>query len=205
VARGRLRGWLRRNRRRILITVVTLALVVRIALPYVVRRVAESQANAIVAGQVAIGDVDLYLLRGGVALDDVALRMDGAPPERAPFLAFKRFYVSIGWLPLLFHRIRIEKVQLDGLAVDADREANGRFVIPELRPQPEAPPPEEPPATEQGEPWSILVDSAVLRRGRSPWWITSPIRPPRCRSACPRSTWSGSRSSMAPRRVPATA
>ena len=66
--RGRLWGWVVRHRRRILITLGTLVLVVRIALPYVLRRVIESQANAAIAGQLTVGDVDLYLTWGAVAL-----------------------------------------------------------------------------------------------------------------------------------------
>ena len=86
-----MRRWLARHRRRILLTIAALLIVLRIALPYVVRRVAESQANAALAGRVTIGDVDLYLLRGAVALDDVTLHMEDAPPDGPPVVGFKRF------------------------------------------------------------------------------------------------------------------
>ncbi len=141
--------------------------VVRIALPYVVRRVAESQANAAVAGRVTIGDVDLYLMRGAVALDDVALHMENAPPEEPPVVGFKRFYVNVGLLPFLFRTVRIQRVELDGLAIDVDRQADGTILLPTLRPPPAdaPPPPEEPAPTEPTEPWSIVVDRAALREG----------------------------------------
>src|SRR4029453_3409233 len=135
-------GWIGRHRRRILLTLGELLLVGRIALPYVLRRVIESQANAAIAGKVRAGDGDLYLMRGGVALDDVALRLEGAPPEKPPVVAFKRFYVNIGYLALLFHTVRIQDVVLDGLAMDVDRTEDGAFVLPATRPAPaEAPPP----------------------------------------------------------------
>ena len=140
---------------------------VRIALPYVVRRVAESQANAALAGRVTIGDIDLYLLRGAVALDDVTLHMEDAPPDGPPVVGFKRFYVNVGYLPFFFHTVRIQDVELDGLAVDADRQADGRLVLPSLRPPPPdaAPPVEAPPAEEPAEPWNVVVDRAAIREG----------------------------------------
>jgi hypothetical protein len=155
---------MRTHRRRILLTLGALLLVVRIALPYVLRRVIESQANAAIAGQVTVGDVDLYLMRGGLALDDVALRMEDAAPEHPPVVAFERFYVNIGYLALLFRTVRIQDVQLDGLAIDVDRREDGAFVLPSTRPAPPdaAPPPAEEPA---GEPWGIVVDRAALRAG----------------------------------------
>jgi hypothetical protein len=167
VERGRLRSWVGRHRRRILIALGALVLVVRVALPSVLRRVIESQANAAVAGRVTVGDVDLYLLRGAVALDDVALRFENAPPENPPVVAFKRFYVNVGYLPFLFHTVRIQDVELDGLAADVDREADGTFVLPALRPPPPdaPPPPEEPAGKEPARPWSIVVDRADIREG----------------------------------------
>ena len=160
-------GWIGRHRRRILITVGALVLVVRIALPYVLRRVIESQANATIAGQLTVGDVDLYLTWGGVALEDVALRMENAAPEEPPVVAFKRFYVNVGYLPFLFHTVRIQKVELDGLAVDVTRADDGTLVLPSLRPPPPdaPPPPAEPAEKEPAEPWNIVVDRAALREG----------------------------------------
>jgi hypothetical protein len=52
--------------------------VVRIALPMVLRAVIASQASEALHAQVAVGDVDLRLWRGGVALEDVAIRAAGA-------------------------------------------------------------------------------------------------------------------------------
>lgn len=55
---------------------------IRVALPYVLRSVAASQASAALHARVEIGDVDLALWKGGVALEQVAvypLPRDGAP------------------------------------------------------------------------------------------------------------------------------
>lgn len=49
-------------------------IVVRLSLPPILRRVMASQASQLLNARVEIGDVDLYLLRGGIALEDVAIR-----------------------------------------------------------------------------------------------------------------------------------
>ena len=65
--RGRLWRW-----RRWLVVLLVLV-VVRLALPEVLRRVLISQASQALQARVEVGDVDLSLLRGGVALEDVAI------------------------------------------------------------------------------------------------------------------------------------
>jgi hypothetical protein len=58
--------------RRWLVVLVVLA-IVRVALPEILRRVLISQASQALRTRVEVGDVDLSLLRGGVALEDVAI------------------------------------------------------------------------------------------------------------------------------------
>jgi len=65
--RARLWRW-----RRWLVVLVVLV-IVRVALPEVLRRVLISQASQALRARVEVGDVDLSLLRGGVALEDVAI------------------------------------------------------------------------------------------------------------------------------------
>ncbi len=60
---------------------LAVVIVIRIALPEILRRVIQSQASAALHAQVAIGDVDLRLWRGGVALEDVAVRPASAPAD----------------------------------------------------------------------------------------------------------------------------
>lgn len=165
---NRVWGWIARHRRALLLTTLVLALAARIALPPLLRRVVESQANAALAGRVVVGDLDLHLLRGGVALDEVTLHREDAPPGEPAVVAFRRFYVQIGYLPFLFRTVRIEDVSLDGLVVDVDRLEDGTLALPALRPAPpgEEAAPEEEPAEEESEPWSIVVDHAALREGR---------------------------------------
>src|SRR4030095_13668458 len=53
---------------------VVVLIAVRMALPLVLRRVVAQQASDALRARVEVGDVDLALWKGGVALDDVTVR-----------------------------------------------------------------------------------------------------------------------------------
>ena len=160
--RGGWSSWLARRRVRIALVLLALAVAVRVALPPVLRRVIVSQGNAALAGRLEVGDVDLWLLLGGAALKDVALRAERAGPTDPPLLAFRRLYVRVGWLPLLRRTLRVKDFALEGLAVNVDRLQNGALVLPAVREGP--PKPEATPAA-PGRPWNVVVDQAALRDG----------------------------------------
>ncbi|HTD26083.1 MAG TPA: DUF748 domain-containing protein [Candidatus Elarobacter sp.] len=147
---------------RIALALLALAVVVRVALPPVLRRVIVSQANAALAGRLEVGDVDLWLVRGGAALRDVALRAENAPPTDPPLVAFHRLYVRVGWLPLLRRTLRVKDFALEGLAVNVDRLQNGALVLPAVR---QGPPKSEATPAAPGRPWNVVVDQAALRDG----------------------------------------
>ncbi len=153
---------MRRRRYLVVLLVVVLLVVLRVALPSILRSQIEKQANATIAGELAIGDVDLWLLRGAVALKDVALRAEDAASDAPPITSFERLYVRIGYLALFRRTVRIEEVTLDGPAVYLERLASGAVPIPGLRPV--APAVEPSPAP--GTPWNVVVDRAALRTGR---------------------------------------
>src|SRR5438046_1291511 len=92
------------RRRRVLLALAVL-LALRAALPVVVRRQLVSRASEALHARVDVGDVDLALLRGGIALKDVAIRPAGAAPDAPPLIAWKRFAVAVRWLPLLRHTV----------------------------------------------------------------------------------------------------
>src|SRR5215470_4659394 len=127
-----------RRRRIWLAIVVVLAIAIRIALPYVLRAQIEKQANAALLGHTTVGDVDLWVLSGAVAIKDVALRGEDAAPDDPPQVAFRRFYVNIGWWGILRHNLHIEDLWLDAPRVNVDRLKNGTVVLPALRPKPAA-------------------------------------------------------------------
>ncbi|TMA47699.1 MAG: DUF748 domain-containing protein, partial [Deltaproteobacteria bacterium] len=164
---------LRRRRRWIIATVVVLVL--RAALPLVLRHVLASQATKALHTRVDIGDVDLSLLRGGAALKDVAVYASTAPaatedgvPAEPPLIAWKRFAVGIRYLPLFRKAVRLREVALDGPHVALDRLADGSLNLQALL----APSPSAPPATPQpaepatrGGTWTIGIDRFVLSGG----------------------------------------
>jgi len=184
------RPWWRRRWVIALAVVVVLLVGVRVALPVVLRRVLVAQGSARVAGRFAVADVDLWLLRGAVAIEGVEVVGDAgtstsagsaAPPgaaspaapvsdvaSTAPRLALHRLLVDIRWLPLLHRTIEFDEITLDGLELDAERDADGALVLPGLRPTdaaPASPPPESPPG-EPAQPWNVIVDAARLHGGK---------------------------------------
>src|SRR5262249_9697925 len=90
--------------RRLWLVVLGAILVLRIALPYVVRPVLAWQASKATNARVDIGDVDLALYRAGIALNDVAVRPAGWTPEHdngdPPLISWKRLAVAVHLLPL---------------------------------------------------------------------------------------------------------
>src|SRR5262245_52470053 len=60
----RQKGWVRRHWRILVAVVVVLVVGLRITLPYIIRSQIASRGTAAIQGRVALGDVDLSLLRG---------------------------------------------------------------------------------------------------------------------------------------------
>jgi hypothetical protein len=153
------------------VVAVVLVLAIRAALPAIVRSVLEDQGTALLQGRLAVGDVDLSLLRGLVTLEDVALRPDDAPPDATPLVACKKLWVNLGWLALASKTIEVQDVGVQGLAVRVDRLSDGALVLPSVRAAGAA----APPAPEaQGEaaipeargeapaPWGVVIDQLAL-------------------------------------------
>ena len=151
-----------------MIVLVLLIVAVRGALPEVLRRVAVDQLNQLLLGDVRIGDVDLAILRGAVALEDVGLRAAGDAAGAPEMIAWRRLAVNVGWLSLARRTVRLQDFELTGLAIHLDRLADGALRLPQLREseeeEEEVPEPEEPPA-EDGEAWAVTIEHAALRDG----------------------------------------
>jgi len=152
---------------------VAVAVLVRAFLPWAVRSQLESRTGEAVAGRLEVGDVDLWVARGAIALHDVRFQADGAPSNDPPTLSLRRLYLDVSWLELWHRTLRVEDLELDDPEVRADRLSDGAIFVPLARepasppPAPETPPPAaEPPPPAPGPPWNVAVDTAVLRGGR---------------------------------------
>src|SRR5262245_37204680 len=76
--------WLRRPRNRVLVGVLALLVAVRIALPYVLRPIIVEQADKALVGRIALRDLSLSLIRGGVTLRGLEVYPEELPPEGTP-------------------------------------------------------------------------------------------------------------------------
>ena len=169
---------------------------VRVALPEVLRRVIISQASQALNARVDVGDVDLRLWRGGVALEDVAVREKDAPepppppkdvPKDAPpppafdayspVIGFKRLAVELRYWPLFRKTIQLRDIELDAPRVSLDRLASGDLNVLALVPRQQVaveaggtPGPAATPTTAataaEGTPWAFGLDKFILTDGR---------------------------------------
>lgn len=168
-------------------------LVIRAALPEILRRVIVSQASQALNARVDVGDVDLRLWRGGIALEHVAVREKDAPQppppageadpqappppafdEYSPIVGFERFAVELRYLPLFSKTIQLREIVLTAPRVALDRLASGDLNVMALVPQQAveveagaAPAPVETPAPgDAGGGWAFALDTFDLTDGR---------------------------------------
>lgn len=154
------------TRNRVLLAIVLLLVVLRIALPYVLRPLIVSQADEALIGRVELADLDLSLIRGGVTLHGLELHTNERPEpgaaEPPPIFEAKQLWTNISWLALLRKTVEIEDFELEGFQVRLDREADG-LVLPEPRQSAKPEPPPETPPEPSG--WSFAADNVALRDG----------------------------------------
>jgi len=139
-----------------------LIVILRIALPSIVRSQIETRASETLNANVKVGDVTLRLLRGFVALDDVTVRAKDAAPDDESLIGWKHFSVNLAWLSLFKKMIRLEEVELSEPHVKLDRLQSGDINLMALVPKSEPPPEGTPP---QKSTWRIGIDDFVLHRG----------------------------------------
>jgi hypothetical protein len=169
--RDRLARSLARRRNRVLLGLLVLGVLVRLALPWVLRPVIVSQADAALVGRIVLADLGLSLLRGGVTLRGLELRTDELPPPAAegapppapappPLFEAKRLWVQISWLALLSQTLEVEELEIEGFVARLDRLEDGLLL-------PKGVPREEPPEPEPEEPlgWSFALDAVAFRDG----------------------------------------
>jgi hypothetical protein len=143
--------------------------IVRIALPSILRSQIETRASEALHAQVHVGDVDLAILSGGLALNDVTVRTLDAAPDDESLLGWKRFAVDLRWLMLFKKTIRFATVELVEPHVALDRLQSGDInllaLVPASAPKAEAPPPGEPAPPPEPSGWKFGIDYVGLHHG----------------------------------------
>jgi hypothetical protein len=127
-----------------------------VALPPVVRLLAERRAEALLGREVTIGDVDLNLFTQHLVAGDV--RVHGHPGEPPP-LILRRLDARFDLLPLLQGRAHLDRLALDGLDVHVQRTAPDRFSISDVV--------EHVAARPDGEPVRAVIDALVVTDARA--------------------------------------
>jgi hypothetical protein len=155
---------------RVLLVVLALGLGVRALLPQLALWAIESQGTAQLGRLVRVGNVDLAVLAGGIAIDDVAVgpifEGDEPPPEldtEATLFQGERIEVRWSWLALLRGEVHLEGVEIETPRLMAVTGLDGRLV-PLVRPRPLEVAPEEAPhvGDDDGSTWPLRLDRLVL-------------------------------------------
>jgi len=154
------------------VALVVLAVIVRLALPSILRRTVASQASKALHTEVEVGDVALSLWRGTVGLHDVAVYPPAAGgAARTALIGWKALDVELSYADLIHRTIRLREVVLDTPRVALDRLANGELNLQKLVPTPtpsEAAAPAPSPGASGTAPkrgWGFAIDRFVLRGG----------------------------------------
>jgi hypothetical protein len=152
---------------------VVLGIGVRATLPWALARTLESQGGARLGLPVRVGNVDLWIARGAIALEDLTVGRkpeaaaeagaeDREPDPETALLRLRRFFVRIDWRALLERRVHLLELALDAPRVRVERDAEGR-IDPLAPPAPAEEPPPEPAPAEPSPPWGFAVDRFDLR------------------------------------------
>ncbi len=149
---------------------LVLIVVVRAALPYVLRPVLEDQISALLTGRIEIEDVDLALLRGEAAVEGV--RVFGADGGEPP-VAFGQLLANVSLVGFPFSEVVVENLHLLKPVVRVVREADGTLNLERLPAPPaedeeseaaeEPVPPEDEAALEDDSGWPIGLTRLALQ------------------------------------------
>jgi len=146
---------------------LVLVVVIRAALPYVLRPVLEDQISALLTGRIEIEDVDLALLRGEAAVEGVRVfgAEDGEPP-----VAFRQLLANVSLVGFPFSEVVVENLHLLKPVVRVVREADGTLNLERLPAPPaedeaaeEPVPPEGEAALEEDSGWPIGLTRLALQ------------------------------------------
>jgi len=155
---------------RVLLVALALGLVARVLVPWIALWGMETQGTKRLGRLVRVGNVDLALLAGGLAIDDVVVgplfEGDEPPLEFDPEAALfqgKRIELRWSWLALLRGEIHVEGVEIFAPRLLVLRGLDGRLV-PVVRPGPAPATPKEAPVEgeEAESAWPLRLDRLTL-------------------------------------------
>ncbi len=138
-------------------------------LPGFIRQQVVTNLTAMTTAQVTLGDVDLNLLRGYVALQQLSFTL---PEGKTPVFAVRSVEVNLRLRSLLRRTINIEDLTLTGVHVAAVQEPNGQLNLSRLFPPAPPTPPEQPPTEPSDLPTLSIgefevVDSTITYQDRT--------------------------------------
>jgi uncharacterized protein involved in outer membrane biogenesis len=141
-----------------LVVIVAVALAI---LPEVVRRVAVDQVPKLTGRVLALDDVDLNLFTGHLALKGVRLLKHGVN-ERA--VELERLDVRIGYLPFLFHTVRVKEISLVGVKASILRRGPTEFDFSDVLDRLKGDKAEARKESASSAKWTIQLDRISLQR-----------------------------------------
>jgi uncharacterized protein involved in outer membrane biogenesis len=141
-----------------LVVIVAVGLAI---LPEIVRRVAVDQVPKLTGRILAIDDVDLNLFTGHVALKGVRFLKQGVN-ERA--LELERLDVRIGYLPFLFHTVRVKEISLVGAKASILRRGPAEFDFSDVLDRLKGNKAEARKESASSAKWMVQIDRISLQR-----------------------------------------
>jgi Domain of Unknown Function (DUF748) len=130
------------------------------ALPEIIRRVALDRIPRLTGRAVTIGDIDLNLFTGRLAIKRFRLA-DRPGPE--PFAEFERFDVRLSPTALLRSHVHILEIALTAPSLRIVRTGPAEFNFSDLFAGTKEPAPEPSPAASR---WTVTVERLAIERGR---------------------------------------
>jgi hypothetical protein len=173
----RIRGW------RLWLAIAVAAIVaLRAVAPAAIRWAIESQGTQALGVPVRVADVDLWLVFGGIAVEDLRVGQRTVPldvPAIEPassLLSWSNAYARIGWLDLPFGRIRIRDLEIDEPVLRLLRGADGH-IDPLPPPAPTEPAVDTLPEQDEDGGVAILLDRLAVRGADVRLLSADPTRP----------------------------
>jgi uncharacterized protein involved in outer membrane biogenesis len=141
-----------------LVVIVAVGLAI---LPEIVRRVAVDQVPKLTGRVLALDDVDLNLFTGHLALKGVRFLKQGVN-ERA--VELERLDVRIGYLPFLFHTVRVKEISLVGAKMSILRRGPTEFDFSDVLDRLKGNKVEAPKESASSSKWTVQIDRISLQR-----------------------------------------